>query len=131
MCLLELARFTYGIDSILNFDILPVLVDKLVMEKDEDILILILSLMKTLTEGESAPAILLSTSVLSRLNHHLSSKNQRIRELAALNLGSISYNMKGKEKTIEAESIPHLCRMLHDEVSEVRTAATRTLASLA
>ena len=39
--------------------------------------------------------------------------------------------MKGKERTIEAESIPLLCQMLHDEVSEVRTAATRALASLA
>jgi len=32
----------------------------------------------------------------------LTSKNAKIRELSALNLGSISYNMKGKEKTIEA-----------------------------
>jgi hypothetical protein len=42
VCLINLAEFTYGIDSVLNFDILPVLVDKLVIEKDEDILILIL-----------------------------------------------------------------------------------------
>ena len=87
--------------------------------------------MKILAEGEAAPIILLSTPVLSRLNHHLASKNQHIRELSALNLGSISYNMKGKEQTIEAGSIPHLCKMLHDSVSEVRTAATRALASLA
>jgi DNA-binding Xre family transcriptional regulator len=131
VCLINLAQFTFGIDSVISFDILPVLVDKLILEKDEDILILILSLMKILTEGEAAPVILLSTPVLARLNHHLSSKNQKIRELSALNLGSISYNMKGKEQTIEAASIPHLCKMLHDEVSDVRTAATRALASLA
>ena len=93
----------------LNFEILPVLVDNLIMEKDEDILILILTLMKILAEGEAAPNILLSTPVLSRLNHHLASKNDKIRELAALNIGSLSYNVKGKEKTIEAASIPHLC----------------------
>lgn len=33
--------------------------------------------------------------------------------------------------TIKAESIPPLCEMLHDEVSECRTAATRALTSLA
>jgi hypothetical protein len=38
-----------------------VLVDKLILEKDEDILILILSLMKLLAEGETAPVILLAT----------------------------------------------------------------------
>lgn len=38
--------------------------------------------------------------------------------------------MKGKEKTIEAKSIAPLCKMLHDEEEEVRTAATRALASL-
>lgn len=53
--------------------------------------------------------ILLSTPVLARLNSHLVSKNKFIRELAALNLGSISFNMRGKEKTIEAQSIPPLC----------------------
>ncbi len=39
--------------------------------------------------------------------------------------------MSGKEKTIQAKSIPPLTEMLFDEVSEVRTAATRALASLA
>ena len=115
----------------IDFDILPVLIDKLVMERVEDILILILQLLKILTEGEKAPNILLATPSLNRLNTHLASKNKYIRELAALNLGSISYNMKGKERTIEAKSIPPLTKMLHDDVSEVRTAATRALTSLA
>lgn len=131
LALINVAQFTFGIDSVIDFDILPVLIDKLVMERVEDILILILQLLKILTEGEKAPNILLATPSLNRLNTHLGSKNKYIRELAAINLGSISYNMKGKERTIEAKSIPPLCKMLHDEVSEVRTAATRTLASLA
>ncbi len=59
----------------MDFDILSVLVDKLVMERDEDILILILTLMKILAEGEKAPNILLGTQVLPRLNGHLVSKN--------------------------------------------------------
>lgn len=48
-----------------------------------------------------------------------------------MNIGSISYNVLGKEKTIEAKSIEPLSKMLHDKVSEVRTAALRALASLA
>jgi HEAT repeat protein len=131
VCLINLADYTYGVDSVIEFDILPVLVDKLVLEKEEEILVLILKLMKILAEGEKAPAILLNTPALARLNSHLDSENKYIRELAALNLGSISYNMKGKEKTIEAKSIQPLCKMLFDEVSEVRTAATRALCSLA
>ena len=39
--------------------------------------------------------------------------------------------MSGKGLTIEAGSIPPLCEMLTDKVSQVRTAATRALASLA
>jgi hypothetical protein len=39
--------------------------------------------------------------------------------------------MTGKERTIEAHSIPPLCEMLHDQVFAVRTAATGTLTSLA
>ena len=61
--------------------------------------------MKILAEGEKAPILLLNTPVLARLNTHLASRNHNIRELSALNLGSISYNVKGKEKTIEAKSI--------------------------
>ena len=69
--------------------------------------------------------------MLPRLNTHLKSGHFRIRELAALNLGSISYNSLGKEQTIDANSIPPLCEMLTDTVSDVRTASTRALASLA
>lgn len=74
-CLINLAQFTFGIDAVIEFEILPVLVDKLVLEKEEEILVLILSLMKIICEGEKAPNILLSTPVLARLNTHLASKN--------------------------------------------------------
>lgn len=94
-------------------------------------MILILTLLKILCEGEKAPTILLTTPALQRLNGHLTSGNKEIRELAALNLGSISYNVRGKEKTIEAHSIEPLCRMLFDQEEDVRTAATRALTSLA
>lgn len=131
VALINLAEFRFGIDAVIDAGILPTLVDKLVVEKEEPILVLILSLMKVLAEGEKAPLILLNAPTLARLNTHLASKNAQIRELAALNIGSISFNVLGKERTIEAKSIEPLTRMLFDKVSEVRTAATRALASLA
>ena len=129
--LINLAEFRFGIDAIIDAGILPILIDKLVLDKEESILILILTLLKVLAEGEKAPSILLGTPALARLNGHLGSKNAKIRELAALNIDSISFNVHGKERTIEAHSIEPLTRMLFDKVSEVRTAATRALASLA
>lgn len=108
------AEFTYGVDSIIQFNILPILIDKLIAEKNEQILILILTLLKILNEGESAPLVLQSTHALQRLNQHLKASHHKIRELSAMNIGSISYNTLGKEQTIETGSIPPLCEMLVD-----------------
>ena len=115
----------------IDSDILRILVDKLTDESEGSILILILRLMNILLEGDMATSLLLGTHVLERLNGHLKSKNWEIRRLAAENLGSISYNQKGKYETIEADSIPPLCEMLTDDIYEVRTSAVRALASLA
>jgi hypothetical protein len=106
--LIYLADFQFGVDSIINFDIIQILIDRLILEPEESILIQVLSLLKLLLEGERAPSIVLSTQALSRLNDHLKSENKFIRELAALNLGSISYNERGKEYTIKANSIKPL-----------------------
>jgi hypothetical protein len=40
--LINLAQFTFGIDAVIDFEIIPVLVDKLILEKEEEILVLIL-----------------------------------------------------------------------------------------
>ena len=130
-CLINLAQFTFGIDSIIETEILRMLVDKLVAEKEDIILVLILRLMAILLEGDMATPLILNTDVLSRLNTHLTANNWEIRKLAAENLGSISYNVHGKEATIEADSIPPLCEMLSDDIYEVKSSAVRALASLA
>ena len=44
--MIALAEYTYGNDQIIHLGILPVLIDKLVEEKIEVILILILTLLK-------------------------------------------------------------------------------------
>ena len=73
--MLNIAEFTFGIDSIIQCHIMPTLVDNLVKETDEGILILILSLLKTLIEGEAAPLVIQDSKVLPRLNTHLKSTN--------------------------------------------------------
>lgn len=84
-----------------------------------------------LMEGEEAPVVIQATNALKHLNMHLTSKNARIRELSAISLGSISYQAIGKSNCIAAGSIDPLCNMLTDDVSEVRTASTRALISMA
>lgn len=44
-CLINIAQFVYGVSSIIDNDVLRILVDKLVAERDEPILILILKLL--------------------------------------------------------------------------------------
>jgi hypothetical protein len=56
--MINIAEFTYGVDSIIAFNIIPVLVDKLVEEHNDDILVLILMLLKILNEGEAAPMVI-------------------------------------------------------------------------
>lgn len=126
-----MAQYVYGVTSIIDADILRVLVDNLVRETAEPILILILQLMCVLLEGDLATSLILNTPVLERLNTHLASTNWQIRKLAAENLGSISYNVMGKRAAIEADSIPPLCNMLNDEIFDVRSSAVRALASVA
>ena len=113
-CLINLAEFTYGIKAIIDKDILPTLVQKLVDEEEESILILIIRLLNIALEGELATGLVLNTHVLERLNDHLASSNADIRRLAAESLGSISYDEIGKMATLEAESITPLCKMLTD-----------------
>jgi hypothetical protein len=95
-CLINLSQFSYGIQNVIDSDVLRILVDKLVTEKEDMILILILKLLNILLEGEMATQLLLATDVLQRLNEHLKAKNWEIRKLSADNLGSISFNAKGK-----------------------------------
>ena len=82
-CLINLAQFIYGITSIIDSDILRILVDKLVAEREDVILVLILRLMNILLEGDLATSLLLNTPVLERLNMHLKASSWEIRKLSA------------------------------------------------
>jgi hypothetical protein len=56
---------------------------------------------------------------------------KKIRELAALNLASISFLDIGKIAEIEQKCVIELCKRLDDKTSSVREAASLALASLA
>lgn len=71
--IINLAEFTYGIDQVIQFNIISVLIDQLVKEQDQDILILILELLKILNEGEAASVVVQGTDALKHLNMHLKS----------------------------------------------------------
>jgi hypothetical protein len=129
--LLNLSEFTFGIKAIIDKDILPILVEKLVAEKEESIVILVLRLLNVLLEGELATGLVLNTPVIRHLNHHLKSLNHEIRRLSAESLGSISYDEVGKLAVLEADSVEPLSVMLTDQINSVRTASVRALTSLA
>ena len=129
--LLNLSEFTFGIKAIIDKDILPILVEKLVAEKEEPIVCLVLRLLNILLEGELATGLVLNTPVIRHLNHHLKSLNHEIRRLSAESLGSISYDEVGKLAVLEAESVEPLSLMLTDQINPVRTASVRALTSLA
>ena len=82
-CLINLAQFIYGITSIIDSDILRILVYKLVAEREDVILVLILRLMNILLEGDLATSLLLNTPVLERLNMHFKASSLEIRKLSA------------------------------------------------
>ena len=66
--MINLAEFTFGIDNIINFNIVAVLINKLVEEKSDEILILILELMQVLLHGENSSLVVQGSDILKHLN---------------------------------------------------------------
>ena len=79
--MLNIAEFQEGIDQILNTDILFLLVDKLIEEKDLTILKKVLVLIKCLLYGENGTYKALSTAVITRLNGLLDSKDDEVKDI--------------------------------------------------
>ena len=68
--------------------------------------------------------------MIVRLNGLLENPSDQIKEDAAENLASISFDEDGKAKTVASGSIKLLAPLLSSEVSAVRCSAARCLASL-
>lgn len=76
--MLNISEFLEGIDHILQSDILFLLVDKLIEEKDITILKKVLFLIKNLLYGENGTYKALSTAIISRLTGLLDNKDDEV-----------------------------------------------------
>ena len=76
--LINLAEYTYGLEILVEFGLLDILVDHLVIERKKPIIILFMILLRILTNSEKANDILLKTNVIKRLNKHLKSDNTKV-----------------------------------------------------
>ena len=98
--LISTAEYRAGYEAVVKNELLPLLVDLLKEEKVNDIISLALTLLKFLCEAEISSSILLGTKVLDRLNEHLNSTDLNVRCMAALNICSLSFKVKGKKDII-------------------------------
>lgn len=128
--LLALSLERLGCELVAVSGVIPVLVEKLLMEKTIDILQQDLRLIKQLLTVTQGQAIALDTELISRLRHLLSSTNVVTRRLAADNLASVSFSYPGKKHVIRNQCVIPLARLMFDEDSEVRSKALLALASL-
>ena len=76
--LINLAEFTYGWEILVELGLLDILVDHLVIERKQPIIILLMILLRKLSNAEKANDILLKTNVIKRLNKHLKSDNTKV-----------------------------------------------------
>lgn len=76
--LYNLSEHVDGTDGVLKNNILEILVDKLLEEKEEDILLVILQLMKRLLYGEGAVPRILKTQAITRLMILLEKNNELV-----------------------------------------------------
>lgn len=97
---LFIGEYRAGYEAVVDFGLLPTLVDLLKEEKEDCIISLCLKLLKFLTEADAASKILLKTEVLDRLNHHLESQDLEVRRQATANICALSFKIKGKKKII-------------------------------
>lgn len=76
--LFHLSEHVDGTNAVLQNNILEILVDKLLEEKEEDILLVILQLMKRLLYGEGAVPRILKTQAITRLMILLEKTNENV-----------------------------------------------------
>ena len=128
---LFISEYRKGYDAVVDFGLLPDLVDLLEEEKVNKIIVLALSLLRQLCEAETASNTLLETPVLERVNEHLQSEDIEVRKKAVANISALSFKLIGKKKIILAKSIPILCKLLNETDPELLVNVTKALASLA
>jgi len=87
-----MARNHKGCLYLIKNDLVPILVDKILEEKVQELLIKVLDIIKLLLEGEGGTDSFLETSGIKRLKGLLTHENPKIRQRAVTDLGCVSFS---------------------------------------
>mmetsp|Transcript_10154 Transcript_10154/g.1510 ORF Transcript_10154/g.1510 Transcript_10154/m.1510 type:complete len:188 (+) Transcript_10154:203-766(+) len=104
-----------GCEGVVEEGAIEILVDKLLSEKSEKILILTMSLIKSLLKVTRGPIRSLTTPLISRLKNFLVNPSTQLKKLAAENLAEMAFSYPGKEKVIEGGCVSPLANLMEDE----------------
>jgi len=127
--LLNTANNHYGCLYLIENELVPILVDKILEEKVQYLLIKTLDILKLLLEGEGGTDSFLETPGIKRLKGLLTHDNPEIRQRAVTDLGSVSFSENGKRATVYESCTLPVCELLTDKVDAVLVAVTLTLTS--
>lgn len=130
--LIYYAQSRYGIDVLLENEILQTIIKKITEEKSLKVINLILTLSNEILNAENAPQIALRSNVINNLKIYLNSFDQAVKENVLLNYGSISLCEEGKKNCVEQGSlITNILNFLRDQESSLKIliASTRFLMS--
>ena len=130
--MLAMTRMVEGATVLIEIDMVAILVDKLVEEKDDTILQQVHELLRQLllVEGGTPKLVEIEEIGIERLCGFLESKNWELREATIKNLASFSFDYKGKQLMLEHRCTFRLLPYLKDKYLAVRTATAIALASL-
>ena len=103
--LIYYAQSRYGIDTLLQNEILQRVIDHIPTEKSIEALNLILDLTNEILNSENAPDIALENEIIFKLKLHINSSDNKIKENVILNYASISLCESGKKACVEEGSL--------------------------
>jgi hypothetical protein len=130
--LIYFAQSRYGIDTLLENEILQTIIKKITEEKSLKVINLILTLSNEILSAENAPQVALKCKGIPNLKMYLNSHDQAVKENVILNYGSISLCEEGKFNCVEEGSlITNILEFLKDKNSglKILIASTRFLMS--
>jgi hypothetical protein len=130
--LIYFAQSRYGIDVLLENEILQTIIKKITEEKSLKVINLILTLSNEILNAANAPQIALQCGIIPNLKIYLNSTDQAVKENVILNYGSLSLCEQGKKNCVEEGSlITNILKFLKDQESSLKIliASTRFLMS--
>jgi len=103
--LIYYSQSRYGIDNLLENQILQQIIKMINEEKSNRVLNLILILTNEILNSEGAPQIALKVNLIENLKKYLNSEDLTLRHVVLINYGSISFCEEGKKMCVEEGSL--------------------------